>query len=121
MDRMPAVGADAAFLRYERFDAPKAPTDSPQRTQVGVYLAHVVGGGSAAPVVWAPPSVLRAALGGLWLAAFLALEGVRLGDATLTAACDVENTFIYVPANAGERQVLRACAKYGDQILFPFA
>jgi hypothetical protein len=121
MDRTPADGADAPFLRYERFDTPKTLTDSPQRTEVRVYLAHVLGGGSAAPVVWVPPSVLRAALGGLWLAALLALEGVTLSDAAFISTFDVENTFIYTPANVGERQVLRACAKYGDQILFPLA
>jgi hypothetical protein len=121
MDRAPAVSDDTPFLRFQRFDAPGHPTDAPLRTEVRVYLGRVSSGDSAAPVVWISPSVLRAALGGLWLAALLALDGVTLGDTSLIAACDVENTFVYTPADAGERQVLRACAKYGDQILFPNA
>jgi hypothetical protein len=120
MDRAPAANEDAPFLSYERFDAPEAGPNEPQgprRVRVRVYLARAVGAG--VDVLWAPLGALRAALGGVWLGALLAMEGVTLRVSSEAPAADTQNTLVYMPAGAGERQVLRACAKYGDQILFP--
>ena len=65
---------------------------------------------------WLPLVALRAALAGQWLPALRALEGVEF----VAGAPDApDETLIFTPAAAGERQLLRACAKYGDAILFP--
>jgi hypothetical protein len=125
MDREPATG-DAPFLRYERFDAPEdasaAPHAPPRRVNIRVYLARALGSGGAGEMdaVWLPLSALREAQRGIWLSTLLAMEGVTLTSASNTpAAPSPESTLIFTPASAGERQLLRACAKYGDAILFP--
>ena len=133
-DREPALGAGAPFLRYIRFDvggepAGDAPPAPPIRTPVAVYLARAGGEDRGADrgangecsILWLPVSALRAALGGLWLSALLAMEGVSLARPALEPARLVspDETLVFTPAIAGERQVLRACAKYGDEILFP--
>ncbi len=126
MDRAPATTSDAPFLRYERFEAPESvPGEShtlPRRIPVRVYLARAreSGGAGEMDAVWLPLSALRATLAGLWLSALLALDGVSLIPAT--GGQDIlspETTLVFTPAGAGERQFLRACAKYGDTILFP--
>ena len=136
MDRERATSSDAPFLRYERLDAPEdAPVEAdmtggacqrlPHRVTIRVYLARARGesGGGETDVVWLPLSALQEARRGLWLAALLAMEGVTLTPAALPSSSSSpfspENTLVYMPAGAGERQILRACAKYGDAILFP--
>jgi hypothetical protein len=126
LDREPATGSDAPFLRYERLDAPEeipgGPLPLPQRVTIRVYLAQARDAGAAGEVdvIWLPLGALRAALSGLWLAALLAMDGVSLTSSSgEPSALSPENTLVFTPASAGERQILRACAKYGDAILFP--
>ncbi len=125
MDREPAASPDAPFLRYERLDAPEeasgAPQSFPRRVTIRVYLARARGAGSTGEVdaIWLPLGALRATLAGIWLSALLAIEGVSLAPATgAPAAPAPESTLVFTPAGAGERLILRACAKYGDAILF---
>ena len=135
MDREPATADDAPFLRYERLDAPddasgegNAPGEGqhiPRRVTVRVYLARARGAGATGErdVIWLPLSALQEARRGVWLAALLAMDGVKLipamGTLSMSSAASPENTLVFMPAGAGERQILRACAKYGDAILFP--
>lgn len=121
MDRMKAA-AGAPFLAYDRFDAPEEPTDMPRRVAVKVYHARVAGPsrGGECSVVWAPLAAVRAALGGVWLAALLAMDGVTLTPAAGSPwGMDRDATLVYLPAITGERQLLRACAKYGDTVVVP--
>jgi hypothetical protein len=114
MDRAPALSAEAPFLCYERLDVgAEGASERPRRVTISVYLARARGIG-AAGVVWLPLAALRAALGGLWLPAFRALEGVEFAPWSASAP---DETLIFTPAAAGERQLLRACAKFGDAIL----
>lgn len=121
MDRAPALSADAPFLRYERVDvgaeADETPAarGRPRRASIRVYLARACGQGSEG-VVWLPLAALRAVVGGLWLPALRALSGVEFAQGTPDTT---DETLVFTPAAAGERQLLRACAKYGDAILFP--
>ena len=125
MDRSPAASASAPFLRYERLEADTQATagaaeasaerQSPRRVNVQVYLARANSIG-APGVIWLPLAALRAVVGGLWLPDLLALERVELASGTFVGQ---DETLIFTPAAAGERQLLRACAKYGDAALFP--
>jgi hypothetical protein len=138
MDRERAAASDAPFLGYERLEAPEeAPAEAemaggasqrlPHRVTVRVYLARARGesAGAAADVIWLPLGALGEARRGLWLADLLAMDGVTLtpaaGAPPTPSLASPENTLVYMPAGAGERQILRACAKYGDAILFPLS
>lgn len=131
MDRVAASAQDAPFLRYIRFDARRDdPASEPRlsppiRVRVEVYLARAIGPARAMDgetvILWAPLSALRAAVGGLWFGALLALDGVSLARPSddLARYGSPDELFVFTPALAGERQLLRACAKYGEDILFP--
>ncbi len=125
IDREPASASDAPFLRYERYDAPEDVSGHsralPRRVTIAVYLARARGAGTPAEVdvIWLPLRVLRAALSGLWLSALLAMDSVSLMPAvSASSPISPENTLVFTPAGSGERLILRACAKYGDAILF---
>lgn len=135
MDRQRATASDAPLLRCERLDASEeAPGEIeapgsvsprlPRRVTIRVYLARARGedAGGETDVIWLPLSALREARRGLWLAELLAMDGVTLtpasGTLSASSASSPENTLVFLPAGAGERQILRACAKYGDAILF---
>lgn len=116
VDRAPVESASAPFLRYVRLDVGAGgASEGPRRVTISVYLARARGIGVAG-VVWLPLAALRAVVGGLWAPALRALEGVEFAPGTPITPDD---TLVFTPAAAGERQFLRACAKYGDQILFP--
>jgi hypothetical protein len=135
MDREPATASDAPFLRYERLDAPDDASGEqeargegqhlPRRVTVRVYLARARGAGATGEmaVIWLPLSALQEARRGLWLAALLAMDGVELipamGALSVSSTSKADSMLVFMPAGAGERQILRACAKYGDAILFP--
>ncbi|HEX9038021.1 MAG TPA: hypothetical protein VF808_13635 [Ktedonobacterales bacterium] len=125
MDRVPALASDAPFLRYDRYESSVEPDGTtlppPSRVLVRAYLARASGVRAPAHngVVWLPPRALRAVVGGLWMAEFLALDGVQVEEDSALDRSGAEHTLVNTPAQAGERQLLRACAKYGEAILFP--
>lgn len=123
IDREPAYASDAPFLRYERYEPLDAQAeDAPaklSRVPVRVYLARarsLVPTAPEANVLWTPLSALRAAVGGAWLHDLLELDGVTLIAAEPVVSPDT--ALVYAPAEAGERLLLRVCAKYGEAILF---
>jgi hypothetical protein len=123
VDRWPAASPDAPFIQFTRLDPPAdVASTSPLAVITRVYLARLTGDLKPSPaltsgVVWLPMSALRLAVGGLWLDDLLELEGVSLAP---TAGVSLPaQALIYTPSDFGERQILRACAKYGEAILFP--
>lgn len=135
IDRLPAAPDDEPLplLRLER-TAPLhvAATPTLRRVMVTVYRARIAGppvltapsgdGEGAAGLLWLAPDALRLAMRGMpftellrqpeveWLPADIggSTEGERLPDDAL----------IYVPADYGERHLLRLVAKYGPGALF---
>lgn len=95
-------------------------TPSPRRLDVYVFRGAFDGDPVPAPSVsgllWLPLPALRQAVRGLPLADLCALPGVVWQP---TPQVDIPNDlFVYVPAEYGERHLLRVAAKYGSAAVF---
>lgn len=91
-----------------------------RRVVVQAYRAALVaeaqpGAETTAGILWLSPQALRVALRGVPLAELLAQPGVAWQPAPHLSLPD--DTFIFVPAEYGERHLLRIAAKYGPQKL----
>jgi hypothetical protein len=109
------------LLRLQR----RTPLDTPEgpglrRIELSVYLARVDdelrAAGGAAGILWVAPPSLRAVLRGMPFAEVVALPGVAWVPASTVAL--PEEAFVYVPADFGERHLVRIAAKYGQAALF---
>ena len=108
------------LLRLRRM-VPRDDDGSPPRLElVRAYRATLdampMPGPGAVALVWLPLEALRRALRGLPLAELLALEGVTMVQRE--AATLPERAMVYLPAEYGERYLLRIAAKYGAAALF---
>lgn len=137
IDRLPAaLDADdepLPLLRLER-EAPLhvAATPTLRRVVVTVYRARLAGppalaeteagGGNrddgAAGLLWLTPGALRLAMRGMPFAELLAQPAVEWLPASARAASLPDDALVYVPAEYGERHLLRLVAKYGPEALF---
>lgn len=104
----------------ESGDAPnRSAPQSFRRVVVQAYRAALVAesrpGAETAGILWLSPQALRVALRGVPLAELLAQPGVAWQPAPHLSLPD--DTFIFVPADRGERHLLRIAAKYGPQKL----
>ncbi|MFI5272748.1 MAG: hypothetical protein ACHQ4H_06910 [Ktedonobacterales bacterium] len=123
IDRLPAAAADdpLPLLRLER-SAPldAAATLTVRRIVVTVYRARLGGqpvpGDGAAGLLWLPLHALRLAMRGIALVELTQQVGAEWQPDRESTIPD--NTLIYVPADYGERHLLRLAAKYGEQALF---
>lgn len=73
-------------------------------------------GAATAGILWLPPAAVRLALRGMPLGELFAAPAVEWQPTAHTALPD--DAFIYVPADHGERHLLRIAAKYGPRALF---
>ena len=91
-----------------------------RRVELSAYLARVdsevSAAGGAAGILWVTPAALRAVLRGMPFAEVVALPGVEWAPASTVAL--PEEGFVYVPADFGERHLVRIAAKYGQEALF---
>lgn len=136
IDRLPAMAVDdepLPLLRLERV-APLqvATTPTLRRVVVTVYRARLAGAPTlstsagddgAAGLLWLSPDALRLAMRGLAFADLLAQPAVEWQPATSQGAAGErapvpDDAFAYVPADYGERHLLRLVAKYGPEALF---
>lgn len=136
IDRLSALPDDEPLplLRLER-TAPLhvAATPTLRRVVVTVYRARLAGppaltsaadaadGEGAAGLLWLTPDALRLAMRGMPVAELLARPEVEWLPAGLGGARDEllpDDALIYVPAEYGERHLLRLVAKYGPEALF---
>jgi hypothetical protein len=133
IDRLVAAPDDVPLplLRLER-TAPLyvAATPTLRRVVVTVYRARLAGppaltpsedGDDAAGLLWLAPDGLRLAMRGMLFAELLARPEVEWlpvveGDAHGRSLPD--DALVYVPADYGERHLLRLVAKYGPEALF---
>ncbi|HEV8192914.1 MAG TPA: hypothetical protein VGP82_15725 [Ktedonobacterales bacterium] len=104
------------LLRIERMTPEEHGDDIVLRpVLLRAYLAATTGGVKPGPefsgLLWLPPDVLRIAVRGLPFEELLAYKGVRWQASARSPF--PENAFVYVPAEYGERFLLRALAKYG--------
>ncbi|HEX6796222.1 MAG TPA: hypothetical protein VF116_00760 [Ktedonobacterales bacterium] len=134
IDRLPTQLGDEPLplLRLER-EAPLhvAATPTLRRVIVTVYRARLIGppalteaagGGDvddgASGLLWLAPDALRLAMRGMPFAELLAQPAVEWLPATARAAALPDDALVYVPAEYGERHLLRLVAKYGPEALF---
>ena len=91
-----------------------------RRVELRTYLARLdgepVAASGAAGILWVAPAALRSVLRGMPFAEVLALPGVEWAPAAAVAVPD--EAFVYVPADYGERHLVRIAAKYGPAALF---
>ena len=137
IDRLPAPPDDdpLPLLRLER-TAPLhvAATPTLRRVVVTVYRARLAGppalaapalgdGDGAAGLLWLAPDALRLAMRGMPFAELLAQPAVEwlpaAGEGALAERATLpDDALVYVPADYGERHLLRLVAKYGPEALF---
>lgn len=130
IDRLPATADDEPLplLRLER-EAPLhvAATPTLRRVVVTVYRARLagpptlpsMGSDDGAPgILWLAPDALRLAMRGTPFVDLLAQPAVEWLPAASRAAALPDDALIYVPAEYGERHLLRLVAKYGPEALF---
>lgn len=90
------------------------------RAEICVYRGALDGkpslGSEVAGLLWLPLSALRQAVRGLPLADLLGMRGVAWQPAADVAIPD--DLFVFVPAEYGERHLLRVAAKYGPRAVF---
>lgn len=82
------------------------------RAYRAVLAAETQPGAETAGLLWLTPRALRVALLGVRLADLLTQPGVELQAAPHVSLPD--DAFIFVPADYGERHILRIAAKYGS-------
>ncbi|HKS70854.1 MAG TPA: hypothetical protein VJQ45_10560, partial [Ktedonobacterales bacterium] len=120
------------LLRLER-EAPLhvAATPTLRRVVVTVYRARLTGppalssrgdqgegDDGAVGLLWLAPGALRLAMRGMPFAELLAQPAVEWLPAPAPAASLPDDALLYVPADYGERHLLRLVAKYGPEALF---
>jgi hypothetical protein len=112
----------APLVRLERRRPVESTTSEPtlQPVVIEVYHAALVGApqayDDAAGLLWLPQEALRQVVHGLPLGTLLSLQGVRARLATEMTW--PEDALVYLPAEYGERFLLRVAAKYGRHTLF---
>ena len=119
LERSPLAGP-APLIYLERGLAPEDGASVPRRVEVCLYRGVLGGDPRAASttsgLLRAPLAALRQAIRGLPLTDLLGMRGVvwqSTPDATLP-----DDLFVFVPAEYGERYLLRVAAKYGAGVLF---
>jgi hypothetical protein len=124
MDRLEALPAERPrpLLRLEREEPAEPPTQGARiAVQVRAYRVALEGtatpGAGTAGVLWLPLAALRAAMRGAPLAETLARPHVGWQPGVQATLPD--DALLYVPADYGERHLLRLAAKYGEVALFP--
>jgi hypothetical protein len=131
MDRLPASLDDVPLplLRLER-EAPLyvAATPMMRCVMVTVYRARLAGPpalsatrrDAPAGLLWLSPEALRLAMRGMPFTDLLAQPAVEWqpASAETASAAMPDDALIYVPADYGERHLLRLVAKYGPEALF---
>lgn len=92
-----------------------------QRVEVRAYRAQVHGqlapGGACAALLWLPLSAVRQTVRGLPLLELLALPEVECLPAP-NVPQPPPDAVVYLPAEYGERYLLRVAAKYGHHAIF---
>lgn len=128
IDRLPMAPGErpVPLLRLERGtpldEMPAEGMPGLRRVEVRCYLARLEGEGALAPapevagVLWVAPGALRSVMRGMPLAEVLTLRGVEWRPGSRLAL--PEDAFVYVPAEYGERHLVRIAAKYGPSALF---
>ena len=136
IDRLPAAldvdDEPLPLLRLER-EAPLhvAATPTLRRVVVTVYRARLAGPPAlsaagdqddadegAAGLLWLAPDTLRLAMRGMPFTELLAQPSVEWLPAPGRPASLPDDALVYVPADYGERHLLRLVAKYGPEALF---
>ncbi len=135
IDRLPAPPDDdpLPLLRLER-TAPLyvAATPTLRRGVVTLYRARLAGpptldarsraGDETAGLLWLTPHALRLAMRGMPFAELLAQPEVEWLPASVARGTEEltlpDDALVYVPADYGERHLLRLVAKYGPEALF---
>jgi hypothetical protein len=128
MDRLPPGPEDVPLplLRFAREEPLLvAPTPVVRRVVVSVYRGRLDGPpilpAETSGLLWLSPDALRLAMRGIPLAELLAHDGARWQGGSTgqpEPASLPDDAFIYVPAEYGERHLLRLVAKYGPKALF---
>lgn len=114
-------GEPSPLLRLERM-VPEEPASGPGLRTVAVraYRAALDGpaqpGPAVAGILWLTPEALRVAVRGVPLSDLLERDDVRAQ--LVEPPAELEEALIYVPAEYGERYLLRVMAKYGQGVIF---
>jgi hypothetical protein len=122
VDRTPTDDPTAPFLRFERM----LPSDSatgaaPRLSVIAVYRGALAGSPMlnadvTAGLLWLSVGALALLVRGERVADALARDGATLQLAN--GALLPDDGLLYLPSDAGERQLLRIAAKYGEHALF---
>lgn len=108
------------LLRLTRLLPIEVGAHMPHVATVRAYLAAAPHGVEPAPgvsgLLWLTTRALRTALRGAPLADLLAADGAELHVSSREAL--PPDAFVYVPAEYGERHLVRIAAKYGAEALF---
>lgn len=132
IDRLPAAPDDEPLplLRLERtMPLHVAATPTLRRVVVTVYRAQLAGppalvaaqgddGDRTAGLLWLSPDALRLAMRGMPFAELLAQPAVEWVPSAARSTTLPDDALAYVPADYGERHLLRLVGKYGAEALF---
>lgn len=120
LDSFPPTEVRPLIYLERGLPAEQAITHPPRRVEVYVYRGALAGDPIPSPVIsgvlWLPLPALRQAVRGLPLADLCAMRDVVWQPAP---RADIPgDLFVYVPAEYGERHLLRVAAKYGRAAVF---
>lgn len=117
-----SIPGPAPLIYLERGVPADDGTVVPQRAEICVYRGaldrdpRAGASGTGAGLFWMPLAALRQAIRGLPLEELVRMRGVVWMPAPGTVLPD--DLLMFVPAEYGERHLLRVAAKYGEQAVF---